>query len=538
MIRFRVLDRSSVRWSTGSAYLQGPEETPVAGEVREEAGAIVCEPAAPGSVGLCLACDPEAEADGPIGMVVLQTCLLPQREAPYVLSLELARHRIMLLLTKLEAWGLFELGQDDPLIAQVSEARELFGRALVAQGAILEGGARGEEADALAWRSVAAGIRAGERMSLRQARRQLEERFGGELYKHSLAMAQASPLNEGRPATGVVKTPDTTGVVLEDLPTIGCTVNRDASEAVQEVVASSCDFINMPMRWVEMEPEEGKYAFTRTDTWIEWAVRKAKMPVSAGPIVDFRPEAVPEWLYIWENDYETLREIVYEHLRQLVIRYRRTVSRWTVVSGLHVNRGFRFGYEQMLDLTRLCVLTVRKLHPAARVYVELTSPWGEYVARSKRAVPPALYAEMLSQMGITVDGLALRLEFGRRDRGGMARDLMSLSHLLDRYAVLDRPLAVSALGAPAGAVDGEAGEDAGGWRSGWSASTQRQFLLEAGAIALSKPYVQSVCWQGLFDEGGASVGLIGPDGTVREVGEAMRRLRDAVRAEDASVVGA
>jgi len=286
-----------------------------------------------------------------------------------------------------------------------------------------------------------------------------------------------------------------------------------------------------------MEPEEGKYAFGPTDGWIEWAVRRARMPVSAGPIVEFRSEAVPEWLYIWENDYETLREIVYEHLRQLVIRYRRTVSRWTVVSGLHVNRGFRFGYEQMMDLTRLCVLTVRKLHPSAKVFVELTSPWGEYVARSKRAVPPALYAEMLSQMGITVDGLALRLEFGRRDRGGMARDLMSLSHLLDRYAVLDRPLTISALGAPAGPVDGEVGEDAGGWHGAWSASTQREFLLEAGAVALSKPYVQGVCWQGLFDEGGASVGLIGPDGSVREVGRAMQRLRGALRAEDATVAG-
>lgn len=536
MIRFRVPHKSKARWSISPAYLHAQDDIPVQGEIREEQGCIIAEPAAEGSVGLALLCDPDPDAEDRVGMVVLQTCLLPQRESPYVLSLELARHRIMLTLTKLEAWGLFELAQDDPAIVAFGEARELFSHALVSQSAILDGGEAGTAADEMAWRSVALATRAGERLALIQARRQLSERFSGTLYERSLAQAQASPLNEGRPAVGIVKTPDTTGVVLQEMPTIGCAIRRDTTEAFQDVIASTCDFISMPMRWIDMEPEEGKYAFTRTDRWIEWAVRKARLPVVAGPIIDFRPEAVPDWLYIWENDYETLREIVYEHLRQLVIRYRRTVSRWTVVSGLHVNRGFRFTYEQMMDLTRLCILTVRKLHPQAKVHVELTSPWAEYVSRTKRAVPPRLYAEMLTQMGIHADAIALRLEFGRRDRGGMARDLLSLSHLLDQYAELDRPIVISSLGAPGAPVEVQAGEDAGQWHAPWSEATQAAFMTAAAGVALSKPYVHSVCCQGLTDERDVACGFVTPDGQPREMVKAIGALRDAILRKDASAI--
>ena len=539
MIRFRVLDNSDARWSIGPAYLNGQDDIPVAGEVSEEPGFVVGAPEAEGSIGISLLCDPDPEAEDRIGAVVLQTCLLPQRDAPYALSVELARHRIMLILTKLEAWALFDLPADDPAMASFMEAREHFADALVSQQAILDATDAGRAADAKAWKSLALAIRAGDRLTRIQAERQLAERFTGALYQHSLAQAQASPINEGRPATGVVKTPDTDGVVIEDQPTIGCTIRCDTSAAMQEVVAGTCDFINIPMRWIDMEPEEGKYAFSRADKWIEWAVRTAKIGVSAGPVIDFRPECVPEWLYIWENDYETLREIVYEHFRQLVIRYRRTVTRWTIVSGLHVNRGFRFSYEQMMDLTRLCTLTVRKLHPTARVQVELTSPWGEYVARAKRAIPPVLYAEMLTQMGINIDAFALRIEFGRRDRGGMARDLTSFSHLLDRYAQLDRPIAITSLGAPASQYSGENGEQAGAWRGGWTDQTQAEFLADAASVALSKPYVHSVCWQSLLDEaGGAASGLIAPDGTVRPAAKAMAALRAGLRREDASVAGA
>ena len=73
---------------------------------------------------------------------------------------------------------------------------------------------------------------------------------------------------------------------------------------------------------------------------------------------------MPDFLYIWEHDYETLRDVVIEHVKQVVTRYRRTVHTWTICSGLHVASNFAISYEQAVDLTRVCVLIVHQLLPS------------------------------------------------------------------------------------------------------------------------------------------------------------------------------
>ena len=216
-----------------------------------------------------------------------------------------------------------------------------------------------------------------------QAERQVRGRQDGSLYEHAAEKADSVTADRIMPE-GAAKNPDDIGIVLPQPALVGCTVNpANFSEPLARVVGATCDFVSMPMVcWMDMEPTEGKYAFAKTDKWIEWAVR-AKIPVVAGPLIDFREIAVPEWLYIWEHDYETLRELVYEHIKTIVTRYRRTVTRWTVCWGLHVNASFAMTLERMMDLTRMCAPLVRKLQPTAKVQIEISQPWGEYLASTK-----------------------------------------------------------------------------------------------------------------------------------------------------------
>lgn len=260
-------------------------------------------------------------------------------------------------------------------------------------------------------------------------------------------------------------------------------------------------------------------------------MRQAKVGVVAGPLIDFRELCVPEWLYIWEHDYETLRELVYEHVKTLVTRYRRTISRWTVCSGLHVNESFALTLERMMDLTRLCSLLVKKLHPAGKVQVEMSRPWGEYHAKNKRSMPPKMYADAVAQAGVVVDAFALRIQMGDPSQGRLTRDLMALSELLDRYAELDRPIAVTAIGVPSQPITPASGTDpslAGVWGGGWSPETQARWLKEAVAIAASKPYVVSVCWQELYDSPEADMpagGLLTDAGAAKPAANALIDLR-------------
>lgn len=496
------------------AYLIGPDSVPIAGEVVVENGMIRCEKGTREAAAVALQVDlddhrlrtlkqHEPIVDSielrPLGLLTLQTCLLPDRERPYILGIELARHRIMLFLTKLEEWQAFDIPFDSQIMRLFDRARAFFTQALVL-GSEQD---RAEEAERLGYLALWISIEASERLTLWQATRDIQARIDGSLYQ---SIAEDSAL--GKKSMPILH-PGRGGVVLPNRPALGVSVSPSTlGDPTKQAIISSCDFMTMPMRWVEFEPLEGEYAYTPTDRWIEWAIRTAKVPVVAGPVIDFRPHCIPEWLYIWENDYETLRDLVYEHMKAVVTRYRRTVSRWTVCSGLHCGEHFKLDFQQMIDLTRICVLVVRKLHPRARVQVEIVQPWGGYHTRDRRSLPPLLYAEMLTQSGIPLDAFSLRVQMGSYLAGQDTRDLMAFGSMLDQYAMLDRPLAISGLGCPSAPLSPsehpQSYAQPGNWRTHWNDAAQADWLSTYAGVALSKPYIDSVCWQELADPMGAT----------------------------------
>jgi hypothetical protein len=221
----------------------------------------------------------------------------------------------------------------------------------------------------------------------------------------------------------------------------------------------------------------------------------------AGPLVHFSNVAIPDWLYIWEHDYETVRDLLYEHVDRVAARYGPHVILWNVLSGLHVNAQFSFTFDQLMDLTRMTVGLIKKSNPNARTMIELTQPWGEYYANNQRSIPPLLYAEMIVQSGIQFDVFGVQLRFGIPREGCWQRDLFQISALLDRFAPLGKPLMISALQVPsAPAPQPEAGgPSAGMWRKPWSEVLQAKWLEAVTDIALSKPYVEAICWNDLSD---------------------------------------
>lgn len=533
-----------------NAYLVGPDGIGIGTDVTQgEDGLIRCESPERSSAGLSLqvplhgleqlGAEAGAAEELPLlGDLSLRTCLLPPRERPYLLSLELARHRIMLFLNKLEDWALFDLPATDPIMRQFELARQTFTRALVAEGSGGHDGPSGghtAEADRLAWRALVLAIDAGEQLAIRDAARDMPPRLDGSGYADAVE-AYVHSSGERPPANVPIIVQNSLGVTLPGRPLLGCSVSPARSgEDLQRLVAASCDFVHLPMRWIDMEPQEGAYSFANTDRWIEWAVRKAKLPVFAGPVIDFRTEDAPDWIYIWENDYETLRELVYEHVKSIVTRYRRTVSRWTVASGLHVNSNFRMSYEQILDLTRLCVLLVKKLQPSAKVQIEIDEPWGEHYAVSRQSIPPALYADTVCQAGIPVDAFAVRLTMGVPRRGCATRDLMEISSILDRYAALERPIMVTACGTPSGphaAPEGEAFAEPGFWREPWSAQMQSAWLANVTSVALAKPFVHGLCWAELADAPGAAscLGLVSDTSAAKPAMERFAGIRRSMAA--------
>lgn len=476
MFSFRI-PSSAGDFQLRHAHMTAGDGAVIPADIACEDGLVRCVTAERGAASLAVEWD-----CGPQGRLLLKTCLLPPRDEPYVLTLELARRHIMLYLVKIEDWGEFSRPLDDPAVIEAIEARRLFMDALAQRADTPE---EIEERDALAQRALELAIAVSERVASEHAERELARR------------QQQAPIASA-------------GAVF------GCSVDPERfSEPLQKVVSGAFDYVLAPLRWKELEPEEGKYDFTATDRWIEWAVRQAKMPVAAGPVVEFSSDATPEWFFVWENDYDTIREMVYEHVKRVVTRYRRAVYKWTVASGLNLGATMPLSLEESIDLTRLAALVARKLDPKAMIVVEIDRPLGEPVNGRPQGIPPELYAELVAQSGIACDAFGLRIEVGDDLSGRPTRDLMQISDALDRFAVFEKPLCVSAFGAPSGG-------NGPGWRGHWSETTQAEWMCKITEIALSKPFVTSVAWNQLYDTKRTTQAATG--GLITEAGQPKQAL--------------
>ena len=496
MLKFLVLEdgRPVSNWPLRNAHLLGADDVGVRATISFDGeGLIMCDKRSPGPAALAL----QYPVDG-LGHFTMQTCLLPDRDEPYLLSMELARHRLMWLLTKQEDWSMYDLPDDHAAITRGERARQQFIESL-------NSAHEPAEADRLARQSLSTSVEASEELTMVHADLWLERR--------------RPTFQPGR------------NIFL------GCGVELgQTAEPVRASLLSNFDFVRLPMRWRHLEPEEQNYDWRQLDGWAEWAFRN-RLPILAGPLVSFSPDVVPDWLYIWEHDYETIRDLIYEHVERVVSRYRNVVTLWTVVSGVHVNEHFSFAFDQLIDLTRMAVMLARKIQPNARTLVEITHPFGEYYAANSRSIPPIMYAELALQSGIPFDGFGIKLLMGRAGDGQYTRDLMQISNLLDRFNSLGRPLHITAVGVPSQPIDDElapppkeAGAPLSGlstsgyWRKPWSPVVQSKWLGAVYNIALSKPMVESIAWLDLADHPSAELphaGLIQPDlkpkGALRQV---------------------
>ena len=74
-----------------------------------------------------------------------------------------------------------------------------------------------------------------------------------------------------------------------------------------------------------METTEGHLSWTTSDMQIEWC-RAHGLKVLAGPLLLLDPLAMPDWLYLFEDDFESVLDFV----SALVARRSSAIAaRWT-----------------------------------------------------------------------------------------------------------------------------------------------------------------------------------------------------------------
>lgn len=494
-LRFVVHDPQSLGQGAGdAAHLIGTDDNPMRGDVR-----LKPPPAAGGVTELvCSFVDDEfASLSVPVragraGLLHLQTCVLPPREQPYGLLIELARHRIKHFIQKCEEWQMWDPGLARGAMRLWDEARAIFAEAILCDDAV--------RCERLAQRVLEKSIDASEHLAMSHAEILLHRRFGS------------------KPASST-----TLGVVIRSTSAI-------PPAPIAEVVQRDFDVLHIRADWREIEAKRGKPDFSQLDKWIAWAAERKK-PVMLGPLLDLREAALPDHARVYRHDYESFRNLAYDHLDRLAARYATAVGIWNVGSGFHANEFLELSIEQMIDLARRVVVLVRQRNRRANTLMELVDLFGENSSRRPGPVLPWRYAELLQQEGIGVTALGLRMDLGRG--GAVARDLFQVSCMLDRFLGREARVMLSSFGLPASDADPRGGW----WRDGASPETQASWAGRVMSVSLSKPFVEAAMWADLADSatsnaaGGAArgYGLFDGNGAPRPIVAKLSSIRRKLR---------
>jgi hypothetical protein len=480
MLRFASYDAEGAADSAPlrNVVLLDKDEVVVGGRVAQKEGLILCEREGRGATGLGLLYDV-----GEPGDLGLRTCLLEQRMKPYVLAVELARHRIAMFVHKAEEWMMIELDEAHPAMRLWDQARQLFTKAMVTNDPV--------EADRAGRESLALAVSASERLAMAHADILLKRRFR----------------THAAPSTSI-------GVRLDP---------RRRGEALRELAHKHFRLTALPLRWDRLCPAAGEYHWDEADDWIAWAEDNG-LRVLAGPLIDLGRHGLPGWVAAQAITYPQLRDLAYEHVKAVVTRYGDHVGMWSIGTGFNTNTIMPLRPKDMIDLVRTLALRIREGHRGRRVIVEIEQPWSEYMFSRPEAIGPATFVEQIGQSGVRLDAIGLRLQMGDGVDGRVMRDLMELSRLLDRYFQLDPKIIVTDLGVP----DRPINEAGGRWRGPWTEELQGRWAVRAVPMLLSKPHIESVIWTDLFDHDETvppHAGLITETGAVKNVLKRLISLR-------------
>jgi hypothetical protein len=490
-LKFRVTPPDLVTRLPGlkKAYVTGLDRTPGRMVVQLKPGLLICQRESPESGRLHVAWPVEG-----FGTLMLNTATLADRDEPYDLAVELARGRLNDVRNQLADWqqmGLPTRGTIDELLRRSKHA---FSIAATSRD-------DPKKAAAASQVSLIAALRAAELM--------VDDYTAWVLRKRREFQ---SPL------------PTALGTVLG-----GDMKKTPWTSAIQPAV----NVARISCPWSRLAPTEGKFRWDEPDAQLAWC-RSQKITPTAGPIIDLRPGALPDWLWLWQGDFDEIESMAVDVTRAAITRYRGKVAAWHVVARPASAEILGLSEEEQVRLTAKLLQVARQSDPNAQLVVDFDRPWGEWMGASPFQLGPLHLADSLARADLGLSGIGLEIAPGFLGTGSVMRSPGDYSRLLDTYAMINLPLHVTLLFPSSNAADPQADAnvkvDVSQWPRTPDDALQREFAERWLALTVAKPFVRSVTW-GTFNDSTPhlypSSGLIAPDGSIKPTVAAMSTLRAA-----------
>ena len=470
------------------AYVTGQDRTPSRTRVELRPGLLLVERDQPESG--------RVHVPWPVpgfGMPFIGTATLGERDEPYDLAVELARGKLNDLRNQLADWRQMGLEPPADLGERLTRSQHAFARAATSRH-------DPAEATRAAGESLVASCEAGQTLVESYAKQVLSRRLE---HSNRLSTLFGCAL-EGEPKSAVWSAP--------------------LLEAINSACVS-CD-------WGRLAPVEGKYRWEEPDAQLAWCRRRRLTP-TAGPILELRPKALPDWLWLFEGEFEEIQGMVVDLVRQAVGRYRGKVAIWHVAGRVAGSEVLGLSEEEQIRLTARALQVARQTDPNAQLVVDFGRPWGEWMASSPFQLGPLHLADSLARAELGLAGIGLEIAPGYGPPGSPMRDLFEFSRLLDLYSLVNLPLHVTLAFPSASGPDPKAGDEAplevGQWPAPPDEALQKEWASRWVALAVAKPFVRSVTWRQATDASPhlyPHAGLFRPDGSAKPAFDWLKKFRE------------
>ena len=431
------------------------------------------------------------------GTVMVGTATLAERPEPYILALELARGKLNDVSNQLAYWTQEGLRIPADLNSVIAEARQAFIRSALSTDTP-------EECCEAAQRSLEASCRVADLLTQAYVSQALENRLA---------------------ATGKLTT--SLGCVLSDDP------QRVPGSGRWTSAFNSCQ---IAVSWRQIVPSEGKYRWELLDAQLAWC-RRHQLNAEVGPLVEFRPAALPDWIWLWEGDPDSIGGLIHDFVRQTVLRYRGKVPVWHIVHRPASHDILGLSEEDQIRITARAIQAARQADPFAQLSLGVDRPWGEWMSGGRFQLGPLHFCDYLLRSDLGLSSIGLEIAPGYTNPGSHLRDLFEFSKLLDLFSLLQVPLHLflvfpSAAG-PDPLADPTVQVDTWQWPVVPDEALQSNLVARWLALALAKRNVHSVTYlqssdslPHLYPHGG----LYRADGTPKPVVGWLERLRQDILA--------
>jgi len=394
-----------------------------------------------------------------VGQLIFTTASLMEQETPYLLPLELARGTVSQLTDQLFEWKSIGLLVPDALNAMVSKSTGQLAAAAIVQD---DPAASAELAEKVLHTAAEA---------------------AGQLA--AVYVEQALAIRRRGDAK-------LTSFLGADLGTNKLD-NYTARHFLQAFNAA-----NVPVCWRDVEAVEGHYDWSVCDKQIEWC-RAHNLHVSAGPLLPFNAHALPDWLALWEGDFDNLLLFFADYIRTVVERYRGKVDMWQCAGQVNTGEILSLTEEDKLQLVASAIDIVRSRDPDTPVVVSFDQPWAEYTSRKEIDFPPLHFADALVRSDLGLSGVMLEINVGYYPGGTLPRNPLEFSRQLDAWSVWGLPLWLSICAPSVCDADPMAHRNVKLPPGTWTPAAQRAWVARYVPLMLAKSGVQGVIWNQLHD---------------------------------------